>query len=238
MVSQENKFLHLYANLLKSLEVGNDSSEFYSDQFGREFTNFIRSNPASLKHSFKKMIDKNYCHIETSSDGNFRIYSWDTWTGGTMHFYNVIFQWNANGKVFNKAIEYMEGDGGTFYSKVYTVQVNHRTFYLPIANSILSTKDCAQSISVYTIEGNQLIDTLPLFKTKKKVLNSIVVEYDFFSVADKPERPLELISYDDKLNIIYIPVVNDQMQVTNRNILYQLKGDYFEFIGIEAGKRK
>lgn len=35
-----------------------------------------------------------------------------------------------------------------------------------------------------------------------------------------------------------IPVVNDKAEVTKRNILYQLINGYFEFIGIEVGKRK
>ena len=51
-------------------------------------------------------------------------------------------------------------------------------------------------------------------------------------------NPLELISYDGKKKIIYIPVVNNNGKVSNKNILYQLKGGYFEFIGIENGKRK
>ena len=77
-----------------------------------------------------------------------------------------------------------------------------------------------------------------IFKTKTKKLNNISVEFDFFSVADRPERPLELISYDEKKKIIYIPVVNNNGKVSNKNILYQLKGGYFEFIGFENGKRK
>ena len=104
--------------------------------------------------------------------------------------------------------------------------------------SRIPSKDSKQSITVYSIEGNKLTDTARLFKTKTKKLNSIDVSFDFFSVVDRPERPLELISYDDKLNIIYIPVVNDKDQVTKKNILYQLKDGYFEFIGIETGKRK
>jgi len=95
-----------------------------------------------------------------------------------------------------------------------------------------------QSISAYSIEGNKLVDTVKVFKTKTKKLNRIDIEFDFFSVVNRPERPLELITYDDKQEIIYIPVIGDKGQVTKKNLLYQLKGSYFEFIGIETGKRK
>ena len=231
---EENRFV----NLLNSLDAGNDSTEYYSDKFGTEFKSFVKTNSATLSYSFKRLIDSNYCYIKTSDDGNFRIYSWDIWTGGTMHFFNQIYQYRNNGKVFSKIPQYEEGDAGSFCSKIYTVGINNKTYYLAISNGIYSTKDASQSISVFTIDNNKLVDTVNLFKTKTKRLNSIDVEFDFFSVVDRPERPVELITYDDQQKIIYIPVVNDKGQVTQRNILYQLKNNYFEFIGIESGKRK
>ena len=33
-------------------------------------------------------------------------------------------------------------------------------------------------------------------------------------------------------------MVNNNGKVSNKNILYQLKGGYYEFIGFENGKRK
>ena len=44
------------------------------------------------------------------------------------------------------------------------------------------------------------------------------------------------IAINSKQQIIYIPVVNDRNEVTYRNLIYQLKGNYFEFIGIEKRK--
>jgi hypothetical protein len=236
--SQETRFVKVYSSLLKSLGAGNDSTEFYSDKFSNDFSSFIKANPATLNHPFKKLIDSNYCFIKTSSDNNFRVYSWDTWTGGTMHFFNEIYQWKDNGKVFTKVPKHEEGDAGSFCSKIFTVNIKNKVYYLTISNGIYSTKDASQSISVYTIDNDKLIDTVKLFKTKTKRLNRIDVEFDFFSVVERPERPLELITYDDKQKIIYVPVVGDKGRVTNRNIQYQLKDKYFEFIGIESGKRK
>lgn len=215
-----------------------DSISFYSDKFETGFTKLIQNNPATLNYPFKKLVDSNFCDVRTSIDGNFRIYSWDTWTGGTMHIFETIYQWKSNGKVFTKIPKYDEGEAGSFCSKIFTVNINDRTYYLAVTNGIFSTKDAMQSISAYSIEGSKLVDTVKLFKTKTKKLNSIDVEFDFFSVVDRPERPLELITYDDKQKIIYVPVVGDKGQVTKKNILYQLKGGYFEFIGIETGVRK
>lgn len=237
--SQENKFVKLYSKL-DSFTQGDDydSISFYSDKFENEFTSFIKNNPATLNYSFKKLIDSNYCYIGTSDDGNFRIYSWDTWTGGTMHIFKEIYQWKSNGKIFAKVPKYEEGDAGRFCSKIFTANFSNKPYYLAITNGIFSTKDAMQSISAFSIEGNKLVDTVKLFKTKTKSLNTINVAFDFFSVVDRPERPLQLITYDNAKKIIYIPVVDDKEQVTKKNILYQLKDRHFEFIGIETGMRK
>jgi len=75
-----------------------------------------------------------------------------------------------------------------------------------------------------------LNDTLKLFKTKTNLLNEIEVNFDFFSVVQRPERPLRLIKYDPDKKIIYIPIVLENGKVTDRYILYQFKGQYFEQI--------
>ncbi len=238
IASHENKFVTLYSKLASFMQADHDSISFYSGKFEKEFTSFIKNNPTTVNYLFAKLIDSNFCDVRTSSDGNFRIYSWDARTGGTMHIFRKIYQWKANGKVFAKTPTYEEGDAGSFCSKIFTVNIIDKPYYLAVTNSIFSAKDAMQSISAYAVEGNQLVDTVKLFKTKTKKLVSIDVEFDFFSVVDRPERPLELVTYDDKRNIIYVPVVDDKGQVTKRNILYQLKGRYFEFIAIETGMRK
>lgn len=235
---QENKFAKLYSKLASFIPADYDSISFYSDKLEEEFTSFIKNNPTTLNYPFKKLIDSNFCDVKTSSDGNFRIYSWDTWTGGTMHVFRAIYQWKSNGKIFTKIPKYVEGDAGSFCSKIFTVNIGDKPYYLAVTNGIFSTKDAMQSISAYSIDGDKLVDTVKIFKTKTKNLSSIDVEFDFFTVVDRPERPLELITYDDTQKIIYIPVVGNKGQVTKKNILYQLKDRYFEFIGIETGMRK
>jgi hypothetical protein len=238
IAAKENKVTKLYSKLASFIQADDDSINFYSGKFEKEFTSLIKSNSATLSYPFNKLIDSNFCKIKTSIDGNFRVYSWDTWTGGTMHMFKEVYQWKDKGKVFTKIPHYEEGNAGSYCSKIFTVDVNGKPHYLVIGNGIFSTEDVMQSISVYTIDNNKLIDTVKLFKTKTKELNRIDVEFDFFSVVDRPERPLELITYAEKEKIVYIPVVDSKGQVTKKNILYQLKGNYFEFIGIETGKRR
>jgi len=234
----ENKFVTIYSKLSSFIQNDYDSVSFYSDKFEKEFSNFIENNQTTLNYPFKKLTDGNFCWIRTSPDKNFRVYSWDTWMGGTMHIFKTIYQWRSNGRVHTEIPVYEEGDAGRFCSRIFNVDIGRKTYYLVVDNAIFSTKDALQSISVYTVANNKLNDTIKLFKTKTQKLNSIDVEFDFFSVADRPERPLELITYDEKQKIVYVPVVGEAGKVTKKNIMYQLKGGYFEFIGITTGKRK
>jgi len=235
---QESRCIKLYSALTSFIREDHDSVSFYSNKFENVFTSLIQNNPATLQYSFKRLTDSNFCRINTSDDGNLRIYSWDTWTGGTMHIFRNIYQWKANGKVFTRIVKYGEGDAGNFCSKIFTVNITNKPYYLAITNGIFSTRDAIQSISAYTINNSKLADAVGLFRTKTKKLHTIDVSFDFFSVVDRPERPLELITYDNKQKIVYIPVVDNKGQVTTKNILYQLKGDHFEFTGIKTGTRK
>jgi hypothetical protein len=229
---EEHRLITLYSAAMARLG-NNDSSTYYTDKFGRELKRYITATPASLHYPFKRLADSNYCNIITSSDGNLRIYSWDTWTGGSMHFYNQIIQYRNKGVVFTKIPNYAEGDAGVFCSAIFTVTIKGVVYYLPISNGTYSNKDASQSVSVLTIRDRELTDTARLFKTKKQLLNAIDVNFDFLSVVDRPERPLALITYNEKEKVIRIPLVKDNGRVTRQRLLYKLQGNYFTFTGIE-----
>ena len=63
------------------------------------------------------------------------------------------------------------------------------------------------------------------------MLNKIEAEFDFFSVVDRPERPLKLIKFEQ--NKLYIPVVDEKGTVSKKFLVYQLNSNCFEYIGIK-----
>ncbi|HUF02539.1 MAG TPA: hypothetical protein VMM38_00030 [Aridibacter sp.] len=77
------------------------------------------SRAAKLKYDFKGLADKMY--ITTSKDGNLRIYSWDTQSGGTTRWFESIFQYRGNSgksRVWSPAS--VEGDGcEPFYNQIF-----------------------------------------------------------------------------------------------------------------------
>lgn len=228
----EKRFIETYSKLTSFINTGSDSLEFYSQKFEKEFTSFIRNNPNTLSYAFKNLIDSNFCDVRTSKDGNFRIYDWDTWTGGTMHFFREIYQWRANGKVFTCIPKYEEGDPGLYCSHIFTLEIKGQTYYLVITGAILSTIDAEQSISVYQIKNSKLEDTARLFRTKTKLLNSLDLEFNPLSV----DNPDNIITYDETHRIVYIPVINSQADVTKKKMIYKLMNNNFNFIGFDKEK--
>lgn len=185
-----------------------------------------------LKHPFESL--KKEMYVATSKDGKFRVYSWDTLTGGTMHFYENVFQYQgAGGKVFSKAAVLDEDDAGGFYSDIFQVSSAGGPIYIGRMTSILATSDHYEEVCLFRISGTKLDNEIRLFKTRAGMQNRIGYEYDFFSVVDRKERPIRLARFDEKTNTIMIPVViadkaNDSPgRVTNRFIKYRFDGKNF-----------
>jgi len=206
----------------------NDSLHKYSEQLRIKTIEFLSKNPATLKYPFKMLIDSNAFEIVTSEDSLFRIYSWDTWTGGTWHYFDIIYQYSNKGKVYTAPEVLDEGNGGAFYSEIFTLKTGAKIYYLAISNVTFSSKDKAQSIEVFSIEEDQLNKQVKLIKTVNGFTDHISIEFDFFTVVDRPERPLKLIKYDKNKKIIYIPVVYEDGKVTDKFIQYKFNGKYFE----------
>ena len=205
-----------------------DSLDKYSEQLSNKTIEVLSKNPGTLKYPFQMLIDSNAFEIVTSEDSLFRIYSWDTWTGGTMHFFNNIFQYSYNGKVITEFLELTEDDPSGFFSDIFTLNSGGKTYYLVINNGMYSSKDVGQSIQVFAIENGKLNQNVKLIKTSSGMTSIISVGFDFFSVVDRDERPVRVIKYDKNKKIIYIPIVHEDGKVTNKFIQYKFNGKYFE----------
>lgn len=179
-------------------------------------------------------------HIATSDDGKFRIYSWDMENGGTMHDYARVYQYKgADGKVYSRGeseTEDEEGGGGSFVTDVFTLGTKAGAVYIVCSTSIGSNIDHYQSADLYKIDGTAIDNKVKLIKTRSGLTSTLGFEYNFFSVADREERPIRLISFDKKTNTLKIPVVVEDKEfpigkVTNRTISYKFDGTYFVKVG-------
>jgi hypothetical protein len=113
------------------------------------------------------------------------------------------------------------------------MNIANHPVYMMRSTAILSTSLMYESVDLFSIDGNQLNDNIKLIKTKSGLTQRLGFEYDFFSVVDRPERPIRLIQVNPKQKTIQIPVVMEDKEfrnggrVTNRFITYKFNGQYF-----------
>lgn len=231
--------MKMYSKMLSFQHVNGDSLDFYSLKFEKEIKDFVQKNPGTLNYRFKKLDkDSGFCSIQTSADGRVRIYSWNTWMGGSMRIYKEFYQWKGNDNVFVKTPQYLDGnDDGSACYDLYSVLVKNRVYYLACKLTVSSGRDRGYSISAYRIDGDKLLDSVKLFKSKTELLNTIDVFVDLGNIVEPYKRDGEFITYDPRLKIVYVPLVNEKNELTNKNLLYQLNGHYFEYMGVGPARR-
>lgn len=189
----------------------------------------------TLAYPFKKLQEQMY--VVTSKDGRLRIYSWDRQTGGTMHDFDSVYQYRGkSGKVYSWTDRAEEESAGVFYHDLFQVDARQGTIYLPVSTFIGSTSLAGQTISAVKIEGDKLNTKAMVMRTASGLTNSIGFAYDFFTVVERPERPIRLFKFDAPSRAFTFPVVIEdettpQGRVTNKLIRYRFDGNYFVKVG-------
>lgn len=192
---------------------------------------------ATLKYDFKALAEKMY--VTTSKDGKFRVYSWDTNTGGTMKFFDGVYQFQTKrGRVYSQAFP---GAGASdprgFYSQIFQLDHGKQRAYLANSYSVLSNSLSRQDLKVFAIEGEKLNTNVRLIRTTTALRGSVGFDFDFFSVVDRPERPIKLFHWDEAKKQFRFPVVLADRKfpnggrVTDRFITYRFNGKYFVKVG-------
>ena len=230
--AEETKLLKIHNDISNAMgNMRNDSLlALSSQQFTDSLTYLIKNNNSTLNYPFEKLQKENALKMATSADKKLKVYSWDNNSGGTMRFFNQIYQFDANGNITVNA-SLASNDSQAYFSKIYTVQnKNNESIYLVISNSILSNKYSVQHINAYKI-GAENLQSAAVFKTKTNTLDKISVEYDFFSVVDRPERPVELITFEN--NTLKIALIDDKQNVTRKNLIYEWNGEVFVYKGVK-----
>lgn len=187
---------------------------------------YASKNKEMLSYSFPNLKTLGF-YKTTSPDSTFCIYSWDTQTGGSMKFYENVFQYKQYDKLYTKTIIKEEGTPGGFYTDIYQLTDELNTFYIASYHRILSGRDCYQAVHIFDFEKDKFEPTFKKIKTKSGITNVLGFSYDFFSVIDKKERPVKLIEYNQMLQTISIPLVDVSGKVTSKRIIYKYDGDYF-----------
>jgi hypothetical protein len=206
-----------------------DSLEAANKLFRFSLLSYTSTAAATLTYDFKE-LEMLGLYIRTSEDRLFRIYSWDTHMGGTAHIYDAVYQYKSDNLVFSKTIKNGEGDAGRWYSNIYTLKTDDKTYYIGLYHAVFSSKDGYQGVKLFSIERNTLNEDVRLFKTRTSTRNDLGFGFNLFSVANRTERPIKLIYYEEDERKLSIPVVLQDGKVTKKFIVYQFNGEHFVIV--------
>ena len=223
----DKEWTNLHSKIIPFYYGDLDSLLLNSNLFSSRLLSDLKHNPSTLECDFESFNDS-IGKIVTTNDGQFRIYSWDTLTGGTMNNYKNIFQFKSGDKVYAMDIDYGEGDMGTYFTNVYSLVSNNKKYILALASGTESSRFEYEFITVYCISDSTLNDKVPLFKTSNGLKNSLTCEYDVSSVMNGDEEANHLIKYDKDKRILYVPIILEDGRITNNFTSYQFNGQYFE----------
>jgi hypothetical protein len=217
----ENPTINDTINTYDSMQRVND---FILGQIVKQGNN----NAALLNYTFTSL--NQYIDVATSKEKSFRVYSWDTYTGGSMHFYYAVAQYLGNdNKVYTQSlVDNSEGDPGLWYSKIYTFNNKGKKYYFCIGHGKYSSMELAQEVTIYTIKGTFLVNA-QIIRTQTRITNSIHVSYHLPTVDDKNDQS---IVFDETRNELTIPLVDAKGKMSDKNIIYKFNGTHFERAGI------
>ena len=196
--------------------------------FRKKLLQYTSNNPETINYAFTR-LKKQGLYIADSKDGNFRIYSWDDLSGGTMRFFENVFQCKRKTKTGSTSFAGPDQNPGGFYSEIFTLENVGIKYYLAYFNAIGSNREMYQSLQTFKLTETGLQKNIKIIKTKTGLKSELGFGFDFFSVVDRPERPVKLIHFDPKAKTIKIPLVNDKGsgQVSDKFITYKFNGQYF-----------
>ncbi|THU32487.1 hypothetical protein FAM09_27220 [Niastella caeni] len=206
-----------------------DSIKQTNTFFRTKLLAFTAAERSTFTYDFKE-LEKEGLIIRTSEDGLFRIYSWDTGLGGPEHYFDAVFQYKANNEVFSRLAHQEIDETGKWYSRIYDLKTDTKTYYIGLYHEMHSTKDMVQGVKLFCIEDKEVNESVRLFKTTKGLANELGFAYNFLTVARRPERPAKLIYYDTEDDQLHLTVVKEDGTVTKQIITYQFTGKYFERI--------
>jgi hypothetical protein len=207
----QNSVAQVDAQLAKKLEQiskTQESNDFEKLQAeNKELLKYLKTvsvQPQIMNDPLKKAVDKGLT-VLTSDDKKVRCYSWDTLTGGTMHFFNSLFVYDAGSKQLkceaqNPSPSDDQEDPGSIFEDISTIKTKDgKTVYLVQDLFIGSGMDHGRTITAYTINDGEL-KKHTFFQAGKKQLDSI--SFGFGEYADGTEFEL---SSDKK--VLKVPLI-------------------------------
>jgi len=115
----------ILSNVFDSSEINLEEIEKDNQIFREKMVSYTSNYRETLTYKFDSL--KKYIDIVTTDDGLLRIYSWDTWLGGTMHQFENLFQFKCGDKICTHLItDTSEISEVPFYSDIFTLKTDKK----------------------------------------------------------------------------------------------------------------
>lgn len=211
-----------------------DSLAYYNRKLEELILDFTSKNNKTLHYPFKNL--GNAVQIVTSEDGLFRIYTWNTLEGGTMQFFQNVYQYSHNGKIYATSNNKSDGNSGYHFYEINDVSVDGKRYYVSSSVSIGSSALSYYQAKIFAIEHGELNPDAKLIKTKSGIKNTLGYEVDLSRSSNRNRQDDVIIPSDYKLmydrnrKMIILPLIQADGYISKRKIKYQLKSKYFEMV--------
>ena len=224
-----------YLDSISKAQGGDDSTDALtkSNETLLDYMQKECANPTLISNKLRQASEKGL-GVATSSDKKMRIYSWDTCTGGTMHFFDALAQYLVDGSPQSKSLllhpedrsnaKHDDPDSGWFYSSIDPIHtVDGKTVYLAMGDGTFSSIDHGVIVEAYSIENDKLVKT-PFFKTEKSLLSEISCY--FHNDSSGKDSGIELT---DRGTTLKIPLLKGEGVPTGRFLVYKFDGHKFVY---------
>ncbi len=165
-----------------------------------------------------------------SGDGQTRFFSWDTNTGGSMHYFDSLVQYIANGKTYCAVLTPDQNgkeppETGYDFNDVRSVKTKDgKSIYLATYSQYFSHPESCRSIKAFAVVGTKLVP-IKVFQTKSQLLDQI--DCPLSNTVEYNEHSLVKISKDGQT--VLVPIITKDNVVTGHYLSYKFDGSKFVF---------
>jgi hypothetical protein len=235
------KFKSIRDTAFRNKDVNNaiilaDSAE---NMLQRKLVFYTSKYPATLQYDFDS-LRKQDISIVTSSDGLFRIYSWDHGVESKNEENITVVQYKSGRSVYSCIMpdfgEWEDASSYDWYTYISTFKVHGKTYYLGSIHDIIDNRQRYEGLKIFAIENGKLNANINLIKGDSDMVGELGFMYDvFLTDTTITSRCLtnHRIVFDNKTNDIIVPIVKDDAIVTSLNERYHFNGKYFEKVMVK-----
>ncbi len=205
-----------------------------------EFVKWIMSDTLTLSMDVsEKASDAGVDYVE-SPDKQIRIYRWIS-GGGTSPCWTTITQYrDSKGKV--RCYEGLPIFGVNIDFTITDILVAENIGNQPVYFFDFYAKASSREGYNHLYSAVLQADTFaigPKFKYNDEILESLDIGYDipsYYFRTNNGEGWDWMYAYYPEERQIYVPYVNEDMELTNRYMVYEFDGKCFSYIGIKSGR--